>query len=659
MDRQFYKDDIGCFLEKSGDTILGEIVSKNTFPLETSQRDAWLAEIMILKCALSSTSGRGRIYFEYSVPRMGKRIDAVIVLEHVLFILEFKVGAREFTAGPLDQVWDYALDIKNFHESSRNCAIAPILVATEAETPAVVMATSQTTAGLLAPIRANGRMLPEVIRQVSEFFQGNAIDLDEWEKGRYSPTPTIVEAATALYSGHSVAEISRSDAAAINLTTTSDCIKEIIACAGSRSQKAICFLTGVPGSGKTLVGLNIAATHMDRENSLYSVFLSGNGPLVAVLREALARDKVERQRALGRPQRKQEAASEVNMFIQNVHNFRDECIIDSRPPREHVALFDEAQRAWNRDQTTKFMRDKKRISDFGQSEPEFLISCMDRHRDWAVVVCLVGGGQEINRGEAGIGEWINAVLRSFPDWQIYVSSRLTDREYAAGSALAQLTGQQNVIFKDELHLGVSMRSFRAEKVSLLVRQVLDLEAGPAAATRRQIAAAYPIVLTRSIEKAREWLKGRARGSERYGIVASSRALRLKPHAIDVRSPIDPIHWFLDGKQDVRSSYYLEEVATEFHVQGLELDWACVTWDADFRHTNGGWEHWSFCGDRWNRIQKAEKRIYQKNAYRVLLTRARQGMVIVVPPGDVGDPTRAPEFYDSTYCYLQGLGFDSI
>ena len=660
MDRQFYKDDISPFLATSGDMILGEIVSKNNFPLEPSQRDAWLAEIEILKSALATVGQRGRVYFEYSVPRMGKRIDVVIILGHVLFILEFKVGGTEFAASGIDQVWDYALDMKNFHEPSHHCAIAPILVATCAKTADIVITTSLTGDRLLSPIRTNWQMLSEMIQRVLEFSGGVPIEMDIWEQGRYSPTPTIVEAAMALYGGHSVAEISRSDAAAVNMTATSECISRIISSTGSRSQKAICFLTGVPGSGKTLVGLNIAVTHMDKENSLYSVFLSGNGPLVAVLREALARDKVSRQKALGHPIRKHEAASEVKMFIQNVHNFRDECLTDSdRPPREHVALFDEAQRAWNLEQTANFMRRKKGRPDFCQSEPDFLISCMDRHPDWAVVVCLVGGGQEINTGEAGIKEWIDAALQKFPHWQIYVSSRLTDKEYAAGEALDQLKGRDNVIFKDELHLAVSMRSFRAENVSLLVRQLLDLEEEAAAVTRRQVAATYPIVITRCMKKAREWLKGRARGSERYGIVVSSQALRLKPHAIDVRSPIDPIHWFLDGKTDVRSSYYLEDVATEFHVQGLELDWACVTWDADFRHANSGWDHWSFCGDRWNHIRKEERRTYHKNAYRVLLTRARQGMVIVVPEGDHGDPTRQPQFYDSTYSYLQRLGFDTI
>jgi hypothetical protein len=499
-----------------------------------------------------------------------------------------------------------------------------------------------------------------VITDVLCFTKDAAIDLSKWENGRYHPTPTIIEAAMALYNGHSVSEISRSDASAINLSVTSDAISDIIRTSKTKSQKAICFVTGVPGAGKTLVGLNIATTHIDKNNDLYSVFLSGNGPLVAILREALARDKVRHEKEQGRKIKKNEVMSDVRMFIQNVHNFRDECLIDSkRPPVEHVALFDEAQRAWDLEQTANFMKRKKNTPNFRQSEPEFLISCLNRHLDWAVVVCLVGGGQEINTGEAGIGEWIEALNRSFPDWYVYISSRLTDSEYGAGIVLEELKTRPKVVTKDELHLSVSMRSFRAEHVSLLVKQLLDLDIQNAQETLAKVKDKYPIVITRDLSKAKQWLKGQARGSERYGIVVSSQAERLKPHAIDVKSPMDPIHWFIDGKEDVRSSYYLEDVATEFHIQGLELDWACVTWDADFRYSKKGWEHWSFVGDHWNHIKKLERQIYQKNAYRVLLTRARQGMVIVVPSGSSEDLTRKDEYYDPTFEYLKEIGFKVI
>jgi DUF2075 family protein len=419
-------------------------------------------------------------------------------------------------------------------------------------------------------------------------------------------------------------------------------------------------VTGVPGAGKTLVGLDIATKHVDKDSALHSVFLSGNGPLVAILQEALTRDKVSREKQAGRKMKKGVAASEVKLFIQNVHHFRDDCLIDiSKPPIEHVAIFDEAQRAWNLDQTASFMLRKKQRAGFDKSEPEFLVSCLDRHTDWAVVVCLVGGGQEINTGEAGIEEWIQALQRSFPDWHIHISPRLHESEYGAGRVLDELKGRSNVFFSEAMHLGVSMRSFRAEHVSTLIKQMLDIDAETARKTFLSLMDRYPIVITRDIGRAKDWLKSQARGTERYGLIVSSQAQRLKPHAIDVKSPMDPIHWFLDGKDDVRSSFYLEDAATEFHVQGLEVDWACVVWDGDFRFTEQGWQHFSFVGDRWNKIRKIERQGYLKNAYRVLLTRARQGMVIVVPDGSSVDQTRAHAYYDPTYKYLKSIGFAEL
>jgi hypothetical protein len=658
MQREYYSDSIAKFQETSPNEILGILAKNNEFPLEQTQRDAWLEEIYILQKVLLRFEGT--IYFEYSIPRMGKRIDVVLLIGPAIFVLEFKIGEKEFLSYAIDQVWDYALDLKNFHESSHTHLIAPILIATKANSVLLEISTTRQNDKLLFPIKCTVELLDQVLTDILRFAEDTNIDRIQWESGRYCPTPTIIEAAMALYNGHSVNDISRSDASAINLSDTSDAISEIIRLSKEKSHKSICFVTGVPGAGKTLVGLNIATTHIDKNTDLYSVFLSGNGPLVAILREALARDKVKHEKEFGHKIKKNEAMIAVKAFIQNVHNFRDECLVDSqKPPIEHVALFDEAQRAWNLQQTANFMLRRKNTPYFKVSEPEFLISCLDRHLDWAVVVCLVGGGQEINTGEAGISEWIEALNRSFPYWHIYISSRLTDSEYGAGKILAEVKSRSNIVYKDELHLAVSMRSFRAENVSLLVKQMLDLKTNEARATLASVDDNYPIVITRDLSKAKQWLKQQARGSERYGIVVSSQAQRLKPYAIDVKSPMDPIHWFLDGKEDVRSSYYLEDVATEFQVQGLELDWACITWDADFRYTKNGWEHWSFVGDHWNRIRKQERQTFLKNAYRVLLTRARQGMVIVVPQGSTEDLTRKSGFYDLTFEYLQAIGFKVI
>lgn len=658
MKRFHFSSAIDSFLELDPNAILGELTSNYQFSLEREQADAWTEEIRILKEVLQGLEGS--VYLEYSIPRMGKRIDAVCIIGPVIFILEFKVGEKHFLSSAIDQVMDYALDLKNFHKTSQDQFIAPILVATEATRVLPVVALTPQNDKLIYPIHANCETLRDCIDTVLAFSEGDNIVAKDWEDGSYFPTPTIIEAATALYRGHSVSEISRSDAGAINLSQTTDAISNIVDTSRTNSEKSICFVTGVPGAGKTLVGLNIATIHKDKSQDLYSVFLSGNGPLVAILREALARDRVRREREHGIRLRKGEVMAEVKALIQNVHNFRDESLIDlNRPPIEHVVLFDEAQRAWDLQQTANFMRRKRGLSNFSRSEPEFLISCVDRHPDWAVIVCLVGGGQEINTGEAGISEWLTALNRSFQNWQIYISPRLTDSEYGSQDLLYELERQDNVHFNNELHLSVSMRSFRAENVSLLVKQILDLDMTGARRTLDTIHHKYPIYLTRNLSTAKEWLKKQARGSERYGIVVSSQAERLKPHAIDVRSPMDPVHWFLDDRKDVRSSYYLEDVATEFHVQGLELDWTCVTWDADFRYSNAGWQHRSFVGDHWNQINKPDRKTYLKNAYRVLLTRARQGMVIVVPEGDPNDPTRKPEFYDPTFEYLKEVGFKTI
>lgn len=659
MDRAFYSASLAEFCSTAPSLILDRLkarASDQGFPPHDSQIAAWDFEVSCLRAVLAMFEGS--IYFEYTIPRMGRRIDVVVLVGPVIFVIEFKVGVERFEQSAIDQVWDYALDLKNFHEGSHRPLVAPILVAESASPPSPPDAYKCAEDRLLSPMRTNPQGLRGVIEEVLRSSDAPNVLPGEWEAGRYLPTPSIVEAAAALYGGHEVAEISRSDAGALNLSLTSKCIDDIVGSAKKNHKKAICFVTGVPGSGKTLVGLNAATKHRNSSDDFFSVFLSGNGPLVAVLCEALARDQIRRTGERGGLMRLAEARSQVKAFIQNVHRFRDEYLHDPTAPAEHIAIFDEAQRAWNLSQTAHFMQRRKRLPGFDKSEPEYLISCMDRHRDWAVIVCLVGGGQEINTGEAGIGEWIDSLNRAYPSWEVHISPQLMDSEYAVGGTLAALESRQGVVRTEGLHLSTSMRSYRSENISSLVKQVLDLDV-PRAKVSLRAATNFPIVLARSVTTAKNWLKSMARGSERYGIVVSSQAERLRPYAINVQSPVDPIHWFLDGKDDVRSSYYLEDVATEFHVQGLELDWTCVTWDADLRYTPDGWEHWSFRGDKWQRIRQLDRQRYQKNAYRVLLTRARQGMVVVVPEGDRADPTRIPDYYDPTFEYLRGIGFPVI
>ncbi|MCE7950237.1 MAG: DUF2075 domain-containing protein [Xanthomonadales bacterium PRO7] len=636
--------------------VFGKIATQSAFADLISQKAAWLAEIGLLREALGEWSETpGAIYFEYTIPRLGGRADVILLLGQVLFVIEFKTGAEQFARDAIDQVWDYALDLKNFHEASHHIVIVPVLVATEAVASPVTIAFQADYDHLARPVCIGDDGIAHVIAQALAFFSGETIDAASWQVGRYRPTPTIVEAARALYAGHAVEEISRSDAGAENLAVTSRRLSAIIADTRRANVKAICFVTGVPGAGKTLVGLDIANRHTDKDSELYSVYLSGNGPLVNVLHEALARDRHRNLREQGRPIRLGEARSQVKQFIQNVHHFRDDCLADDGPPIEHVALFDEAQHAWDLAQTVNFMARKKNRPGFDKSEPEFLISCLDRHPDWAVVVCLVGSGQEINTGEAGISEWLAAIGRSFPDWRVYLSPRLCEIEYHADAALDALARREGVEWESCLHLATSMRSFRSERVAEFVNCLLAREEDATRRSLREVLHGFPIRLTRHLPKAREWLREQARGNERYGMIVSSRAQRLKPLAIDVRVKVDPVRWFLDGKDDVRSSYYLEDVATEFQVQGLELDWSCVVWDGDLRFRPGGWEHHSFEGSRWKRVRSEARQRYLQNSYRVLLTRARQGMVIVVPEGSVDDPTRAADYYDPTYKWLADLG----
>jgi len=657
VQRSWYAAPISRFLTSSEDRVLAELLRNSTFTILQEQRDAWLAELAILRRALPDRSGM--LHLEFSIPRMGSRADAVVLIDGIVFVMEFKIGAKVYSPADIDQACDYAVDLKYFHEGSHGLAVIPILVASEASQAVTDIRPHARVPGLYEPVCTNASGLQPLVHRLLETVPTASVDPAAWGASRYRPTPTIIEAARALYAGHHVAEISRHDAGAINLGETSDRLLAIIEETRSRKQKAICFVTGVPGAGKTLVGLNIATKYNDPGSELHSTYLSGNGPLVAILREALARDMVRREKMQGRKLRKTEATTRVKAFIQNVHHFRDEYIRDQRAPVDHVALFDEAQRAWDRLQTAAFMKKRSKQAGFPYSEPEFLISCMDRRDDWAVIVCLVGGGQEIHRGEAGIGEWIQAVRRSFDHWHLHISDSLFDTEYAAGRVLEDIKGRARVNFVPDLHLGVSIRSFRSEKVSAFVKQILDCEAAAARGLLHDFIDQYPIRLTRDLDRAKQWLRDQAVGNERYGIVVSSQAERLKPLAMDVRTPVNPVKWFLDGKDDVRSSYYLEDVATEFHVQGLELDWTCVSWDGDFRYDNRRWQHFSFRGTTWQRVKQEQRKVYLKNAYRVLLTRARQGMVIFVPRGSGHDPTRDPRFYDSTYRYLQEIGLPEL
>ena len=603
------------FRNSSRNEIIGALATNCAFELDEEQKSAWLTQIDLLQAQLPLT--KGHILFEFDIPRMGRRVDVVLLLGSVVLVIEFKVRAVRFDRAAMDQAWDYALDLKNFHLASHNRLIVPLVVATEAHScPDLELRVDSDGVG--RPLRVTPTRFREAIEFVLSRGSGTPIDGNAWLDSPYRPTPTIVEAARALYAQHSVEEIARHDAGAENLAVTSHRLEAIIDEAKRERRKVICFVTGVPGAGKTLVGLNVATRRQETDAASHAVYLSGNQPLVDVLREALARDEVARSKAEGKAIRKGDAMRAVKQFIQNVHHFRTEGLVDPGTPTEHVAIFDEAQRAWTRQKLTNWLKRRKGIQSFAESEPEFLLSTMDRHVDWGVVVCLVGEGQEINEGEAGIDEWLKATQTRFPTWRMHISSRLTDSEYEADRALNAAHLRAQTSFDDCLHLSVSMRSFRAERVSAFVKALLDRDIRAARSEMDGFVGQYPIVMTRDLDAAKEWVRGKARGSERYGLLASSKALRLRPHAVDVRVDVDPVKWFLNEREDIRSSYYLEDAATQFQVQGLELDWTCVTWDADLRSGSRDWSFHDFVGPRWQNVKSVTNRRYLLNAYRVLL-----------------------------------------
>ena len=649
--RSYYSADINDFLKQSTAEIVGTI-HQNCISADVTiqQSNTWEQEVNILKDQLAGFT-EGRIIFEYTIPRMGKRVDVVLLHNNIVYLIEFKCGDDQYRAATIDQVYDYALDLRNFQRESHNKLIANIIVSTRA--PKVAMSIREDDR-IIEPIRCNSQNINQAIYIVDDMFDEEEFDYINWESSEYLPTPTIVEAAQALYRGHNVHDITRSDAGAENLTVTTQAINDVIEYSKTHRRKSICFVTGVPGAGKTLVGLNIAIQHANAEAGEHAVFLSGNFPLVDVLQEALARDKVEQTKRNGEKIAKSAALRSTSAFIQIIHKYRDSFVGNENVPPERVAIFDEAQRAWTKEQIANFMNVKKGIANFHYSEPEFLISTMDRHQDWAVVVCLVGGGQEINKGEAGLPEWFDALKRSFKDWDVYVTPQLNDSEYRRNVVWNEMVSGLNVVEKEELHLSTSVRSFRTPDLAAFVKAVLDVDIPAAKKLYSNIKDKYPLLLTRDLNEAKKWVKEHSKGTTKYGLIASSGALRLKPEGIFVKNEISVPNWFLNGKEDVRSCYALEDVVTEFDIQGLEIDYSLLAWDADLRFENGEWTYNDFVGNKWNKVSSEDNKLYLKNAYRVLMTRARQGMAIFVPRGSDEDVTRQRIFYDQTYEYLREI-----
>lgn len=705
MARCLYNASFADFISADSLAVLGSLHANFHGEALTTTDDAWRGEIELLQQVLLPwKEEKSQIIFEYDIPRLGKRIDVVLLLRGIIFCLEFKVGQKDALQADVEQVMDYALDLKNFHRFSHDRIIAPILIPTKYGDVTTEFKASVYHDQIINPLISGEENLQSLIAKIIEYTNAETPEtIDDWIISPYTPTPTIIEAARTLYENHSVEEITRHEADNVSTDTTINYILEVIQDAKEKQQKSICFVTGVPGAGKTLVGLDVAIKQtykegeLDKENG--AVYLSGNGPLVAVLTEALAKDNQKKCSEKGERKNLSDSRREVSEFIQIIHRYRDNMLAKIKNPVEngiveidpqkavnlestgygeveHVAIFDEAQRSWTHKRIADYLKrggtygNKLKVPNFPMSEAEFLIWSLDQRKDWAVIICLVGGGQEINTGEAGITEWIKALNTSFKHWNVFISDKLIEPEYAEGHVNEMLEENDKVTFSDHLHLAVSLRSFRAETLSSFIHSLLSFNADASSLYQDVSARNYPIVLTRDMEKARKWLRSQARGTQQTGVLVSKVAARFKPLAVNVLAQGDEnaVHWFLEDKTDIRSSNYLEEAATEIQVQGLELDFACVLWDADMRCENGAWSFHKFNGkNKWNPEKNAESQKYMLNAYRVLLTRARQGIVICVPSGNSRltpegfpeDPTRLPEFYDGTYEYLKSLGIKEI
>lgn len=663
----YYEASLETFITDDPASILGKLTKANSeqrFSLAPDAIEAWHAQLPFLREGIRHLVGLrqhardGRILLEYPIPIIGKRIDAVLLVHNLIVVIETKTGSSRSSA--VRQVDDYALNLACFHEYSAKRTIVPLVVSDAR----VAQRSSPTEFDALiencwvSPTCSLGSVLDSICHQYIR-PEETLIDFEQWNRGRFRPIPPIIDAAVALYSGMDVFAIGHACAARETLNETTNTLVQSVLDARSRQQKMICFATGVPGAGKTLVGLNTVHRPEIRD---FSSFLSGNGPLVNVIQEALIRDVIKRKGIT-----RQQAELEVQTFVHNVHRFADQYYGEGKTvPLQQVVVFDEAQRAWDKEEN-------KRSGRPCVSEPEMMLEVMDRHSDWAVVVALIGGGQEINRGEAGLAEW-GVALTKFPHWRVHAAPTVLNKQSVANSRLfenPESAHPERIVEVPSLHLNVCTRSIRAQRISDWVDCVLAGQAQDAA----HIAGGMDSkpVLTRSLQGAKLWLNEKRRGRTRSGLVASASAVRLRADglevAFDFQQRFEWEHWFLDGYDcvdsncdhtycnDVRASSKLEVAATQFKIQGLELDWIGVCWGDDLTWNGSEWVCTRFNNKQWRIIRATNHRrlAYAINAYRVLLTRARQGMVIYVPKPEDTDKTRLHEELDETAKFLVNCG----
>jgi hypothetical protein len=662
----YYANSVQGFLADSASAVFATMVNANDYAgflqVEHSQTAVWrdtvdfLRESLVRIAVVLAAVSQWGLLLEFPIPRRQKRADLILLAGDLILVVEFK--STEGTASGLLQVEDYALDMANFHAGSRGRCIIPMVVALQ--THACVGSQEQPGTGVLSPRACSHAEFPETLLNLFQRHCKKAAPQISWQEfnlAPYHPIPSIIEAAIAIFSGMEVREIAHAHSDPHNLTRTVDSLTHRIHVAATAKKKIICFVTGVPGSGKTLAGLR--AVHDPRVRQLTATdpaFFSGNGPLVKILREALVRD------ATAKGEREGDARRRINTTIQNVHVLARESYDDPRqlPPHEHVMVFDEAQRAWNAKRNQR--KFKRNIS-----EPEMILSIMDRHPDWAVLVCLIGGGQEIHDGEAGLAEWGKTLSERFRHWDAFTSPEaIRGGPSVAGSCLfANGPPSELCVTEDPaLHLPVSTRSYRAQAVTEWSNALLSGQTATAHNALRDTRD-FPVYVTRDLSAARRWLRLKTRGTDRSGLVASSGAARLRAEGLETSTAFHREYpyqyWFLNPPTDVRSSYQLEVVATEFEIQGLELDWVGLCWGGDFLW-NAQRNHWdvrAFAGTKWRTVKDAQAREFITNSYRVLLTRARQGMIIWIPIGDSSDPTREPGPFDATAEVLLAAGLKPL
>ena len=625
---------------------------------EPAQLAAWEVEASLLRNVVRACGGEGwTLAFEFDLLRLEKRIDVVLLTDRAIVVLEFKVGARAVGAGDRAQVEDYALDLRDFHAGSQAHPIIPVVVATECRMPARF----QRPLGLpdvVAVAEANAATLAALLRDVQQALPAPAVPLDgaAWLAAAYQPVPSIIEAAATLFERNSVAELAEARADAANLQRTTAAINRALEAARARDEKLVVFVTGIPGAGKTLCGLNVVFGEARRDGS---AFLTGNAPLVAVLREALACNRAGISLELGpsndperrkRGPRLEQARRETLAALQNVHRFLADNANKAEAPAERVIVFDEAQRAWDQAQATRDTQ--RRVSTLSRSEPAHTLDIMGRHAGFAAVVALIGGGQEINTGEAGLAEW-GQVIAAAPAWRAVAAPRVLN---AAEPAQRLAAGAPAWLSLDAgLDLTVPMRSVRDNIAAAWVDAVL--RDAPAEAAGLAATAELPFLLTRSLAEARAALRALAKGRRRAGFVRSSGARRLRGEGFDAQllGSEEPVAWFLERWPDIRASDALEVAATEYACQGLELDVVGLAWGGDFLRQAPGWLPRRFAGNGWQVVKSAEDQRFIHNTYRVLLTRARYETVIWVPPGDADDRTRPPAEMDAIAAFLLACG----